>query len=58
MAEPKEKRPLADNPDTAQNRYKRIRDGFGQYNKAMKNGYNIECVALMESAITDRLESL
>lgn len=42
---------------TAGERYKLIKSAMDQYSKAMKNGYYIEAIALMESAICDRMES-
>ena len=38
-------------------RHEYIKRAMEQYNKAMENGYYIEAIALMESAISDRLES-
>lgn len=38
-------------------RYNQIKDGMDQYKKAMDNGFYIEAIALMESAISDRMES-
>ena len=38
-------------------RYEQISCAMDQYKNAMKDGYYIEAIALMESAICDRMES-
>ena len=55
----KKPRPVADESGSAvgKARYSQIKGGIDQYKKAMKEGFYIEAIALMESAISDRLES-
>lgn len=54
----KKTRPVAKpGTDIGQARYAQIKDGIDQYKKAMDAGFYIEAIALMESAISDRLES-
>ncbi len=48
-----QKRPVNKNKE----RYVQIKDGMEQYKKAINDGYYIEAIALMESAISDRMES-
>lgn len=50
-------RPVATDSKVASGRYERIKSAMSRYNEAFKNGYHIECIALMESALCDRLES-
>ena len=45
------------NPEIGKRRYNLIKSAMEQYNRAMENGFYIEAIALMESAISDRLES-
>ena len=52
------KRPTADNPQIGMARYNMIKEAMEQYKRAMDAGFYIEAIALMESAICDRLESL
>ena len=52
MNKEKQKRPLL-----KEERYHQIKDGMDQYNMAMQSGFYIEAIALMESAISDRMES-
>lgn len=53
MNKEKQKRPVSKNRE----RYHQIMDGMGRYNMAMQSGFYIEAIALMESAISDRMES-
>lgn len=56
----KQTRPVADKAGGSQvgkDRYALIKAGLDQYKMAMNNGYYIEAIALMESLISDRMES-
>ena len=54
----KEKRPTGTANGTNIERYHLYKDVFGHLSYAMKNGFYIETIALLESAISDRLESV
>lgn len=54
----KEKRPTGTANGTNIERYHLYKDVFGHLSDAMKNGFYIEAIALLESAISDRLESV
>lgn len=51
-------REIADTPEKGQKRYWLYRSVIDRYNEAYKSGYYLEAITLMESLITDRLESL
>ena len=53
----KRTREIADTPEKGQKRYLLYKAVLDQYEKAKKNGYYLEAITLMESIITDRLES-
>lgn len=60
MAKQKQTRPVAEKTGKSkigEDRYNQIKGGIYQYNKALKEGFYIEAIALMESAISDRMES-
>lgn len=46
-----------DKTKTGEKRYNQIKSGIDRYKEAMDAGFYIEAIALMESAISDRLES-
>lgn len=52
------KRPTIDTEGVGMARNQRYHDAIARYQEAMKNGYYIEATALMESLISDRLDSL
>ena len=58
MTKVKPKRPCATTSGVGMARHDLIRDAIDHYKKAMKEGYFIEAIALMESAISDRMESM
>ena len=51
------KREIANTPEKGQKRYRLYRDILNRYKEAMDKGFYLESIALMESIITDRLES-
>ena len=51
-------RPRIDNPDVRGIRYVMYKYAWDRYNEAYKAKYYIECIALVESLIADRMESL
>ena len=51
-------RPRIDNPDVSGIRYAMYKQAWNRYNEAYKAKYFIECIALVESLIADRMESL
>lgn len=51
-------RPRIDNPDVRGIRYVMYKHAWDRYNEAYKAKYFIECIALVESLIADRMESL
>ena len=60
MAKQKQTRPVADESGKSQigmDRNALIRSGLDQYKKAMDEGFYIEAIALMESLVSDRMES-
>ena len=50
-------RMVADTNEKGKIRYVRYKHVLEQYKKAMENGFYLEAVTLMESIISDRLES-
>lgn len=50
-------RMVADTKEKGKVRYVRYKHVLEQYNKAMESGFYLEAVTLMESIISDRLES-
>ena len=50
-------RMIADSSEKGIIRYKIIRDALGRYGDACEKGYYLEAITIMESLITDRLES-
>lgn len=49
---------IVSNNDIAQRRYDRYYNVISQYNRAISNEFYIEAITLMESLLSDRLESL
>jgi len=58
MQKSKRVRPTIDTKGVGKKRYSTYRSAMSKYNSALKDGYYIECVALLDSIICDRLESL
>lgn len=50
-------REIANTPEKGQKRYRLYKDVIGRYKQALKEGFYLEAITLMESIITDRLES-
>lgn len=50
-------REIADTPEKGQKRYRLYKDLINRYKFAIDQGFYLEAIALMESIITDRLES-
>lgn len=50
-------RELANTPEKGQKRYRLYKDVIDHYHKAIENRFYLEAITLMESIITDRLES-
>ena len=50
-------REIANTPEKGQKRYRLYRSVIKKYNEAMERGFFLEAIALMESIITDRMES-
>lgn len=53
-----QKRPTIDTEGVGMARYQRYHDAIGRYKEAIDAGFYIEAISLMESLITDRLNSL
>ena len=51
-------REIADTPEKGQKRYQLYKSAIDRYQKALKEGFYLEAITLMESLITDRLESI
>ena len=51
-------RPRIDNPDVGEKRHIMYKKAWERYNEAHDAKYFIECIAIVESLISDRLESL
>lgn len=51
-------RPKIDNPDVRELRYSMYKQAWDRYNEAYNAKYFIECIAIVESLIADRMESL
>ena len=51
-------RPKIDNPDVREMRYAMYKQAWDRYNEAYNAKYFIECIAIVESLIADRMESL
>lgn len=51
-------RPTISNPQVGTARHRMYKDAIARYQDAMKNGFYIEAISLMESLISDRIESL
>lgn len=49
---------VLDDPQVGKDRYQLYKASIDQYQKALKDGYFLECITLMESLIKDRLESI
>ena len=49
---------ILEDPDVGQKRYQLYKDSIEQFQKALSEGYFLECITLMESLIKDRLESI
>ena len=52
------KRPRIDSPDVGGVRYVMYKHAWDRYNEAYEAKFYIECIALVESLIADRMESL
>ena len=50
-------RMISNSPEKGRQRYQIIRDAISRYNEAIKAGYYLEAITLVESLIADRLES-
>ena len=48
---------VLEDPQVGHDRYQLYKASIDQYQKALKDGYFLECITLMESLIKDRLES-
>lgn len=51
-------REIADTSDKRQKRYRLYKSVIGRYREAIDKGFYLEAITLMESIITDRLESV
>lgn len=49
---------VLEDSQVGQDRYQLYKASIDQYQKALKDGYFLECITLMESLIKDRLESI
>lgn len=49
---------ILEDPQVGKDRYQLYKASIDQYQKALKDGYFLECITLMESLIKDRLESI
>ena len=49
---------VLEDPQVGHDRYQLYKASIDQYQKALKDGYFLECITLMESLIKDRLESI
>lgn len=49
---------ISDNPQVGAARHDLYKNAIDKYRKAMKSGFYIEAISLMESLISDRIESL
>ena len=49
---------VLEDPQVGHDRYQLYKASIDQYQKALKDGYFLECITLMESLIKDRLESM